>query len=125
MSEPERSTEGGHKPVFRYAALYDEVAEADDETVFELHAGWTGAGLRGNAADGVAGHLLRGRPRGHLKDLDELETRSAGAIVLREAELENAAARDSKLIDEETDADAEALRRVVDTAAPRHQRTHV
>ena len=161
------------RPVFLYAAVYDEIpdAEADYEAVFDLHAAgaigtfdsavirkeedgkvrvtktekptqhgaWTGAGVGalvglvfppaiigsaivGAGAGGLAGHLSRGIPRGDLKELgDELQAGTAAVIVLGESkieeQLEKAMKRANKLIEKQVDADAEDLKREIETAA--------
>jgi len=160
------------KPVFLYAAVYDEIAdaEADYEAVFDLHAAgavgtfdsavirkeedgkvrvtktekptqhgaWTGAAVGalvgivfppavigsaiiGAGAAGLTGHLTRGIPRGDLKDLGEaLDEGSAAVIVLGESrlgeQLERATKRANKLIEQEVDAEADDLRREIETA---------
>jgi uncharacterized membrane protein len=160
------------KPVFLYAAVYDEIAdaEADYEAVFDLHAAgaigtfdsavirkeedgkvrvtktekptqhgaWTGAAVGalvgivfppavigsaivGAGAGGLTGHLTRGIPRGDLKDLGEaLDEGSAAVIVLGESkigeQLERATKRANKLIEQEVDAEADDLRREIETA---------
>jgi uncharacterized membrane protein len=160
------------KPVFLYAAVYDEIAdaEADYEAVFDLHAAgaigtfdsavirkeedgkvrvtktekptqhgaWTGAGVGalvgilfppavlgaaivGAGAGGLTAHLTRGIPRGDLKDLGEaLDEGSAAVIVLGESkiaeQLERATKRANKLIEQEVDAEADDLRREIETA---------
>jgi len=161
------------RPVFLYAAVYVEIAdaEADYEAVFDLHAAgvigtfdsavirkeedgkvrvtktekptqhgaWTGAGVGalvglvfppaiigsaivGAGAGGLAGHLSRGIPRGDLKELgDELQAGTAAVIVLGESkieeQLEKAMKRANKLIEKQVDADAEDLKREIETAA--------
>jgi uncharacterized membrane protein len=160
------------KPVFLYAAVYDEIAdaEADYEAVFDLHAAgaigtfdsavirkdadgkvrvtktekptqhgaWTGAGVGalvgilfppailgaaivGAGAGGLTAHLTRGMSRGDLKDLGEaLDEGSAAVIVLGESkieeQLEKATARANKLIEKQIDADADDLKREIETA---------
>jgi uncharacterized membrane protein len=160
------------RPVFLYAAVYDEIAdaEADYEAVFDLHAAgaigtfdsavirkeadgkvrvtktekptqhgaWTGAAVGalvgvifppailgsaivGAGAGGLTGHLTRGISRGDLKDLGEaLDEGSAAVIVLGESkigeQLERATKRANKLIEQEVDAEADDLRREIETA---------
>ena len=161
------------RPVFLYAAVYDQIAdaEADYEAVFDLHAAgaigtfdsavirkeedgkvrvtktekptqhgaWTGAGvgalvglvfppaLIGSAivdagAGGLIGHLSRGISRSDLKELgEELEAGSAAVIVLGESkieeQLEKALERANKMIEKQVDADADELKREIDSAA--------
>ncbi len=161
------------RPVFLYAAIYDDVtdAEADYEAVFDLHAmgaigtfdsavirkeedgkvrvtktekptqhgAWTGAGVGalvgivfppailgsaivGASAGGLIGHLRRGISRDDLKELgEELEAGNAAVIVIGESkieeQLEKAAARATKLIEKQIDADAEELKREIEAAA--------
>src|SRR5215212_3672489 len=126
------------RPVFLYAAVYDEIAdaEADYEAVFDLHA----AGAVGTFDSAVIrkeedgkdrvtktekptqhGAWTRGIPRGDLKDLGEaLDEGSAAVIVLGESrlgeQLERATKRANKLIEQEVDAEADDLRREIETA---------
>jgi uncharacterized membrane protein len=161
------------KPVFLYAAVYDEIAdaEADYEAVFDLHAAgaigtfdsavirkeadgkvrvtktekptqhgaWTGAAVGalvgilfppaiigsaivGAGAGGLTGHLRGGISRGDLKDLgDALEEGNAAVIVLGESkieeQLEQATKRANRLIEKQVEADADDLKREIDSAA--------
>jgi uncharacterized membrane protein len=115
------------RPVFLYAAIYDEIAdaEADYEAVFELHAlgaiGTFDSAVIRKEHDGKV-RVRGGISRGDLKELgDELEAGNAAVIVIGESkieeQLEKAVTRANKLIEKQIDADAEELRREIDAAA--------
>jgi uncharacterized membrane protein len=162
------------RPVFLYAAIYDQIAdaEADYEAIFDLHAAgaigtfdsavirkeedgkvrvtktekptqhgaWTGAGVGalvgilfppaligsaivGAGAGGLIGHLRGGISRDDLKELgEELERGDAAVIVIGESkieeQLEKATKRANKLIEKQIDADADELKREIESARP-------
>ena len=103
------------------------------------HGAWTGAGVGalvgiifppsligtaivGAGAGGLIGHLRKGISRGDLKDLgDELEAGSAAVIVIGESkieeQLEKAVTRANKLIEKQVDADADEVKREIESAA--------
>jgi uncharacterized membrane protein len=103
------------------------------------HGAWTGAGVGalvglvfpaaivgsaivGAGVGGLTGHLAKGISRSGLKELgEELDAGTAAVIVIGESNIEDelgqAVARADKLIVNQVDGDADALRREIDAAA--------
>jgi len=103
------------------------------------HGAWTGIGVGalvgvlfppsvlagavvGGTAGGLIGHLRKGMPRGELKDFGEtLGAGQAAIIVIGESkieeQLEKAATRATKILEDQLDADADELKRELDEAA--------
>jgi len=131
------------RPVFLYAAVYDDIADAESDYEGQVrvhktekptqHGAWTGiavgavAGILfppaiiGGAAGGVAGHLWRGMSRGDLKELGEaLDEGQAAVIVIGESRIDEqiakATRRASKVLAKEVDADPDELKREIQEA---------
>ena len=103
------------------------------------HGAWTGIGVGalvgilfppsilvgavvGGTAGGLIGHLRKGMSRGELKDFGEtLQDGQAAIIVIGESKIEEqlqkAATRANKILEEQLDADADELKRELDEAA--------
>ena len=76
----------------------------------------------GGSAGGVIGHLRKGMPRGELKDFGEtLDAGQAAIIVIGESkiqeQLQKAASRATKILEDQIDADADELKKELDEAA--------
>jgi len=76
----------------------------------------------GGTAGGVIGHLRKGMSRGDLKDLGESLREGEAAIVVIgeskiEEQLEKAAARVNKIIEQQVDADADEFKKELDEPA--------
>jgi uncharacterized membrane protein len=80
-----------------------------------------GAAAVGGIAGGVTGHLWKGMSRGDLKDLGEMLDQGQGAIVVIgeskvEEQLEKAITRANKAIEKQLDADADDLKKEIESA---------
>ncbi len=109
------------------------------------HGAWTGIGVGalvgilfppsiiagavvGGTAGGVIGHLRKGMSRGELKDFGEsLRVGQAAIVVIGESkleeQLEKAAERATKILQEQIDADADELKKELDEAAEQGEAT--